>query len=150
MAEKVTRVYNADEVTFSFADVLVEGGFADGEFVKIEEESDTYTDVVGADGEVAASKTNDRRATITLSLLQTAAYNKILSDAWNLGIASDGIAAGELLVRDRQGSTVFNALAWILKPPDVSLDRGVTPRAWPFRTGQLQRTDGANNVIAAS
>lgn len=149
MAEKVTRVYSAAQVTISFADVLIDSGFADGEFLKIEEESDTYVDVAGADGEVAVSPTNDRRATMTLMLLQTSAGNELLSAAWNLGVANGVVAAGDFLARDRNGSTVFRALAWILKPPDVSFDRSVTSREWTFRTGQLERVDGTNNVITA-
>ena len=53
------KTYDADQVS-----VLINGielkGYADGEFLRIEQEGADFTDVVGTDGEVTRSKTNDR------------------------------------------------------------------------------------------
>lgn len=148
-----SKVYNANEITLNIAGALISeiGGWADGEFLRVEMDSDAVLDVVGTDGEVAAGKSNDKRGTLTLSLLQTSAANDVLSALYNLQQARPGlVGAGPLYARDRQGRTTLRAPAcWIAKPPDISLDRTATARAWKIRVGELDRFDGGNNVIGA-
>lgn len=59
--------------------VLVDGlpvkGFADGDAVTVEYESDIWSDAVGADGEVTRSFMGDQRATVTFHLKDTSALN---------------------------------------------------------------------------
>ena len=147
----MAKVYNADEVTITIAAALIEAGFADGEFLRIEQESDDFVDVCGTDGEVAVSKTNDRRATITIILLQTSDANDVLSALSNLARNSNGLAgAGPLYIRDRNGRTIYqSASAWIAKPPDASFDRSATSREWKVRCDRLVRVDGGNVSTAA-
>jgi hypothetical protein len=140
------KVYSADQVTLQIADFLIESGFADGEFLRIEQESDDFSDVVGTDGEVAISPTNDKRATITVTLLQTSSGTDQLSGLRNQGMLRTGRpGAGPLYIRDRLGNALYEApVVWIQKPPDVSFDRTATARAWTLRVGQLKRFDGGN------
>ena len=142
----MAKVYNADEVTLNIAGALIESGYADGEFLRVEQESDDFTDVVGTDGEVAVSKTKDRRATITVLLMQTSDGNDILSALSNLARNGTGLAgAGPLYIRDRQGRTVYeSSTCWIAKPPDASFDRSAGPREWKIRCDKLERFDGGN------
>lgn len=139
------RVYDPDQVTVSFAGILVQG-YADGEFVRIEQESDDFSDVVGTDGEVSRSKTNDRRATVTFVLMQTSESNDLLSAVSNLDRSlPNGLGVGALYIRDRQGSALYRAAsAWISKPPNVSFDRTATSREWTIRCEKLERLDGGN------
>lgn len=139
------KVYDPDQVTVSFAGIVMQG-FADGSFVSISQESDDFSDVVGTDGEVSRSKTNDRRATITFKLMQTSASNVLLSAISNADRdAPAGAGVGALMIRDRQGTSLYRAdEAWISKPPDVDFDRGATSREWTLRCARLQRTDGGN------
>lgn len=144
------KIYNADEVTVLFGPVLLDSGHADGEFVRIEQESDDFEDVVGAAGEVAVSRTNDRRATVTIILLQTAIENDQLSAISNLAKDTPAGIGGfhPLQVRDRNGRSVYKAeKAWIMRPPDPSFDRTATSREWTFRVAELVRTDGGNNPL---
>lgn len=140
------RHYDADEVTIVVGPVLIDDGFADGEFVRIEQESDDFTDVAGSSGEVARSKTLDRRATITIILLQTAAANDALSVISNTDReTAGGAGVVPMMIRDRQGRALYTAEnVWIMKPPDVSLDRGATSREWVLRTDNLVRFDGGS------
>lgn len=139
------KVYDPTEVTVSFAGIVI-GGYADGEFVRVEQESDDFSDVVGTDGEVSRSKTSDRRATVTFMLMQTSESNDLLSAISNLDRDTPGGAGvGALLIRDRQGRALYrSAEAWIQKPPDVSFDRAPTNREWTIRCAKLERTDGGN------
>ena len=79
-----TKVYDADQVKLTVAGFAIESGFADGEFLRVEQEADDFTDVAGTDGEVTRSKTNDRRATITVLLMQTSSGNQALSALSNV------------------------------------------------------------------
>lgn len=141
-----TKIYDADQVTLVICNLPIDSGFADGEFCRIEQDSDDFTDVVGTDGEVTRSKTNDRRATITILLMQTSVGNTILSTLNNLDRnLPGGAGVGVLFIRDRQGVAIYTASkCWIAKPPDVSFGREATSREWKIRVSDLKRLDGGN------
>lgn len=140
-----TRVYDADQVTVSFGGHIL-SGYADGEFVRIEQASDDFTDVVGTDGEVSRSKTNDRRATITFILMQTSPSNAVLSAINNLDrVTPGGVGIGALFIRDRQGATLYrSANCWISRPPNPAFGREATSREWTLRCDNLIRVDAGN------
>jgi len=140
------KVYDANEVTVNVAGLPIESGFDDGEFVRIEQESEDFIDKVGTDGEVTRSKTNDRRATVSILLMQSSDGNALLSGLNNIDrLAGNGAGVGPLLIRDRQGLALYAAAeCWISKPPDVSFDREPTAREWTLRVASLERFDGGN------
>jgi hypothetical protein len=45
------KIYDPNEVSIIVCGIPIEGGFADGTFVEVQQDSDDFTDVVGADGE---------------------------------------------------------------------------------------------------
>lgn len=132
------KLYDPDQYSISLNGIPM-GGFADGEFCTIEPESDDFEDVVGTDGEVTRSKSNDRRATIMIKLMQTSSTNDLLSTLNNLDKNTPaGAGVGALLIRDRQGRAVFLAeKTWIAAQPKVSLDRTATAREWKLRCAEL-------------
>jgi len=140
------KVYDANEVSVSIAGIPIDSGFDDGEFLRIEQEADDFVDKVGTDGEVTRSKTNDRRATITILLMQSSTGNALLSALSNIDrLAGNGAGVGPFLARDRQGTALFAAAeSWISKPPNVSFDREPTAREWTLRCASLERFDGSN------
>jgi len=140
------KVYDANEVTINFAGLDIDSGYADGEFCRIEQETEDFVDKAGTDGEVTRSKTNDRRTTITILLMQSSDGNAKLSSLNNLDrLAGNGAGVAPILVRDRQGTSIFAAAeAWISKPPDVSYDREPTAREWTLRAASPERFDGGN------
>ena len=141
----MAKYYDADQVTVTIAGIPL-SGYADGEFLSIEQESEDFTDVAGTDGEVSRSKTNDRRATITIMLMQTSDSNDLLSELSNLDRNNpNGAGVGAFLCRDRQGRALYQAQeCWVQQPPDVSMDRGATSREWTLRCARLIRFDGGN------
>lgn len=141
--------YSAKGISVSIASILITGGFADGEFIRIEQESDNFGDVVGTDGEVTRFETGDERATITLLLMQSADANNALSQlADSDKNVPNGAGVGALLVRDRNGTAVYRASAcWLRKPPNVAFGREPGPREWTFRCANLKRFDGGGNTI---
>ena len=145
-------IYNPDELTIVLGPVLVSSGFADGEFLRVEGESDDVGDVAGTDGEVSISRTNDRRATVTIILMQTASANNGLAVLSNLARTSPNMvgAVHPFLGKDQNGNALFTAEnAWVMKPPDASYDRTAQPREWPIRCANLIRFDGGNNVAVS-
>jgi hypothetical protein len=140
------KVYDSNEVSVSIAGIPLDSGYDGGEFLRIEQESDDFSDVVGTDGEVTRSKTNDRRATITLLLMQSSQGNALLSALNNIDrLAGNGAGVGPFLCRDRQGTALYVAAeAWISKPPNVSFDSTATAREWTLRCAVLERFDGGN------
>ena len=138
-------VYDADEVTVSLNGIPL-SGYADGAFCRIARESDAFSDVAGTDGEVARSKTNDRRATISILLLQTSKSNDVLSA---LAILDEntpgGKGVGVFLLRDRQGTTLhLGPSTWISKPADSEFGREAGTREWTLRCANLQSFIGSN------
>lgn len=138
MAQGDLKVYDSDQYSASLAGIAFEG-FADGEWLRIERDNNAFDDVVGTDGEVTRSKTNDDRATITLRLMQTSSTNSLLSAFYNADkLTPGGVGVGPFLLRDQQGTTLISAeKCWIAKEPDVSMDRTATEREWVFRCSKL-------------
>jgi hypothetical protein len=127
-----------------FMGLLISSGFADGEFLTIEQEAPDYETVVGTDGQVSRSRTNNRHATIKVKLAQTSDGNTLLGALSNFGIlAANGADVGPMLVRDRVSGTCMytSANCWIAKPPDVSYDNKVTMREWTLECDVLIRVD---------
>ena len=148
---KDLKVYNPDEVTIAVGPVLITSGYADGEFIRIEQESDDTEDVAGSDGEVAVSRSNDRRATITIILMQTAAANTGLSALSALARNAPGMVGGivPFMIRDRNsGVGIYSGTnCWVMKPPDVNFDRTAQAREWTIRVADLLRVDAGNNSV---
>jgi len=140
------RVYNADQVTVVYGTVILNAGHGEDEFCRIETESDLFEDMVGAGGEVVRSATNDRRADVTITLLQTAPENALLSAIANVQKATK-LGSEPLIIQDQNGTSVYKAeQAWIKREPDPTFGRSASTREWVIRCAELVRFDGGNNA----
>lgn len=140
-----TRIYDSNQVQVSFSAVPVQG-YADGDFLNITKESDAFTSKAGTDGDVARSKTNDRRATIEIILMQTSPTNDLFSaiHAADL-IASGGAGVGAFLVVDLNGTSLYKAgQCWIKRSPDPAFGREAQERTWVLECDVLQDFTGGN------
>ena len=123
------------DVTVIVAGKII-SGFAQ-DMISIERESNQVEDEVGADGDVARRGTNDRRGTITITLLQTSRSNLFLS---TLAVADElsGRSVYPVVIKDQRGNDLHvAATAWIRKMPRSSYRAGVESRAWEIRTNYL-------------
>jgi structural protein KPP10_ORF10 len=139
--------YDAAQVTLILANVPVSSGFNEGEFLTIEQSAPDYEVVVGTDGQVGRSRTNNRHATIKVKLMQTSDGNTLFSAVSNLGLlAKNGSDVGALMIRDRiSGLCTYTAAeCWISKPPDVTYDNKITVREWTLECAQLIRVDAGS------
>lgn len=119
-------------------------GYADGEFIRIERDTDGYTDVSGTDGSVTRAKQHDKRATCTFSTMQGAPINAVLSALYLIDENSDnGEGVGPFLLKNRNGTVLHEAEScWIAKLPDAILDRNPTVRPWKIRIASLTSFEG--------
>lgn len=122
------------------------GGFTDGAFVSVSRDEDSFTKVVGADGETSRSKRNNRSGSMTLTLHQTSPSNDVLSA---LAIADELSNAGvvPVMVKDSSGrSILFSALGWIRKPADSSFSAEIEDREWVLDLADLDMSVAGNPV----
>jgi hypothetical protein len=78
------RVADADQYRITFAGVPIsrgagQSGYADGEFLSIEQVQESFKSVEGTDGTVVRSKTNSRLVNINVSLIETSTSNAYFS-----------------------------------------------------------------------
>lgn len=119
-------------------------GFADGTFISVERDNDTFSKVSGADGIVSRAKSNDRAGAITITLAQTSPSNDILT---GFALADENANAGvvPVLVQDFNGTTVLvSAFAWVKKPPTMEFSKEITDREWVMDCADLNVFAGGN------
>ncbi len=136
-----TPTYDPDKVVVSFMGNILTH-FADGTFVTLERNEDAFTLMVGADGETARARNQNRSGTLTLTLMQTSPSNDILA-ALAAADELDGLGVGPLLVKDLQGSTLALAQnAWIKKIATAEFGKELGSREWVFEMDSLQLFNG--------
>ena len=118
------------------------GGLADGTFLSVSRNNDTFTLSMGADGEGARAKSNDKSGTFVFTLLQSSLSNDVLSGFHNADELNNG-GQVPVLVKDNNGTTILQAnTAWVRKPADVELAKEITGREWTIETDNLQMLVG--------
>lgn len=113
------------------------GGFADGTFVSVERNNDSYSRVGGADGEQTRARSNDKSGRFTFTLLQSSTSNSVLQ---GFQIADEVGNSGQVpvMVKDGNGSElVVAAAAWVVKPANVEHGKEVSNREWVLETGNV-------------
>lgn len=140
------KTYDPTQHTINCAGIPINKGFAEDEFFKFSPEAPLFKDVVGADGTVTRVKIKDKRATVTITLMQTADANDLLSALAILDAEADNEAGvGPFLMKDRRGRSVISgADCWVQKLPDVTLGNGATARAWEIRIAEAKVFIGGN------
>lgn len=144
MADNPTHTFDPAQVLVSFHGYQL-SGFADGTFIQASRTTDSFSKVVGADGEVARVKSADDSGQIKFTVLQTSAANDVLSSE----LAKDelnGTNIGAVFVKDLRGNTLISGdEAWLVKPADVSLGKDLAEREWTIDVAHMAVTVGSNN-----
>lgn len=140
------KVYDASEVDIIFAGIPIKSGFAEGEFCRVERMEEGFIEVVGTDGEVTRSKTNNRMGKVTVRLMQSSSSNAALSAIHNADLYTPGGSGiGPILVKDKQGTSLHSgAKAWIVKHPDSSYDKSAKEREWEIHVADMFSNVGGN------
>lgn len=127
--------YNPKNNIPSWGAVLIDSGFADGEYVNVELVEDEQTATVGADGSVTVTNKASRLVTITLTLMQTAPANAAISAVLEAArVAGLARAEAPFLMTDKGGTTVFAcSKAWVQKRPPIVNAKEAGNRVWIFQ-----------------
>lgn len=113
------RNYSPDRVTISFKGITITG-FADGTFIEVEREVDTFTKKVGSLGDVARTKSLNKSGKITITVMDTHPINDALS-AVITDDEQDGLSFGPFSLKDLAGLTEVRATeAWCMRIPKVT------------------------------
>lgn len=134
----------ADGATLDPADINVVlgthrvSGYAAGTFVSVTYDVDSFAKLVGIDGEGVYVKSANRGAVATLTLIQTARSNLVLSAL----LAADQNTPGGLMfpfsIREQGGTTLFQAArARLTRLPDVNYSDAGETRAWAVTTTRM-------------
>lgn len=137
--------YNPDDVVLVLGAIIVTG-YADGTFVNVERNEDSFSLTVGSDGEACRARTNNRSGRITFTLGQWSESNALLAALVTLDEESpngDGIVPA--LVKDNSGTSLHTAeKAWIVKPAASANSREPENREWVVETNHLVTVPGSN------
>jgi hypothetical protein len=119
-------------------------GYADGSFVTVDRNEDSWNLSVGADGEGTRTKSNNKSGQITLTLAQSSQSNQILSQA-ALADELDNAGLRPILIKDNLGTSLYSAeLAYVKKPAASEFSNESTNREWIIETDNLQMFIGGN------
>lgn len=140
------KTYDPAKHPISFAGILINEGLADGTFLNITTEAPAFTVKVGADGEVTRTRSHNKVAVATVTLMQTSEINKRLSDLYAADrAATNGQGVGVFRVQDLAGDTnLESAAAFISDDPDVTLETEASTREWTFTLTDYEPTHGGN------
>jgi len=136
--------YNPKDIVFSFGTVLV-SGFSEGSMVNFEPDEDSFTKVVGADGQVTRSLNANASGRFTCTLKGSSPSNGLLSALHNVDRKNGG-GVKPILLKDNNGQTLIaSGKAWIVRQPAVDMAKEVTDREWMFDCDIAVVNVGGNN-----
>lgn len=138
------KTYDPKQYVIVFAGINLNEGLADGTFLTVAPENPGFSKKVGVDGEVTRSRSHDRSATATLTLMQTSDVNDRLSALYNADRdAVNGQGVGTFFVQDLLGNTIGEAAkAYIADEPDMSLEGEASTREWVIELADWRSTHG--------
>lgn len=138
------KQYDPKQVVISIAGLLVASGFAEDSMVKVAFTTPRFETKVGVDGEVTRSRMYDRRATVTVSLMQSSQGNDVLSTLLNRDTrGANGAGVGAFLLKDLNGTTLLSgAAAWVKGMPETEFGKSVGTRAWEIEVAELEGVVG--------
>lgn len=139
-----TKTYSPDQVTVVVNGVILTG-YADGTFITVSRDEDSFMKKVGADGEVARTANANRSGTLVLTLLQSSSGNDALS-AMLLADETSRSGIGAIIIKDNSGTTIAaGADAWIKKLANAEFGKELGSREWTIDVGRLDLFLGGNN-----
>lgn len=144
MATPSTTTYEFDQVTASFASILIDG-YAEGGGITVEPAEVSFVKYVGADGKVTRTKKLNRTAKVRIRIAQSSLANDLLSAYLNADMLTPGGLIAPLYIRDRSGRSLWTAAsAWIEGFPSAELSDDTKEREWVFDCGETITFVGGN------
>lgn len=137
--------YDPARVVVTFRGILIRG-YAEGTFVSVSRETDTFSKSVGAQGDVTRVRSRNRSGRAAITLQQASPTNDELS-AVALLDEETGLGYGPLLVKDLNGTTLASAeIAWLVKPADTGFADSAESREWAIDCEKVTMVVGGSLV----
>lgn len=134
MSDIQFREYDADRIAASLGTypLTTSGGLADGSFITVKFASPLYVEKVGVDGTRTRSRTNDRRFTATLKVMQSSDVNVYLAGAVAADLAlNNGAGVTSFQLADLSGKTLlFSKYSYVAALPESDFDRDAGTREY--------------------
>jgi len=142
------RTYDPREVQIIIGGAII-SAYADGTFVEVEPQDDSYSRTTGADGEESRARSNNRGGTMTLTIKQTSPSNDVLTAFWLADQASNAGVFPVMLKEAGSGSTLISAQsAWIERLPNVVYSKEIEGREWKIALADINWFVGGNTQSA--
>lgn len=125
----MAKTYNSSQVIVTIDGIPIEG-MADGDFFGISQNSPRHTYKVGADGDVTRSRSADRTARATITVMQGSNGSVILDGYKKKGDAGDDDTFTLDVIDVESGGTVSSGEAWIAEEPDWTRGLEAGTEAW--------------------
>lgn len=143
----MSTTYDPAYVVASFLGIPL-SGYADGTFIAVERNTESFTLMVGAGGEAARARSRNSSGKITFTLLATSPVNDLLSAVWQADELS-GAGVGPCFVKDVGGTTLCLANnAWIQKVPKIEYGKEVGTREWVLECESISIKVGGTLSLA--
>lgn len=140
------RTYDFNKVKLIIGGVPIRG-FTDGTGIMIETVEDDFTTVSGSDGEASRSKSNNKVATLTITLANTSDSNDYLSFLRNADQASNQ-GVRNVIMEDFGGTTVVTSPAgYVRKMAPIERGKEITDSEWVLDLTQTAINNGGNPKI---
>lgn len=132
-----TKDYDPKKVTLNLGGHIAEG-FADGTFITVERNNQTWNHKSGASGESARAKSNDLSGTFSITLMQTSLTNDYLSTKLALDEGPNNAGKFPIGIIDANGTTLLTAVeGWVQQPPSTEYGKEIGERTWVLEAGEL-------------
>lgn len=113
------------------------GGFADGTFLNVARNNDSFSRTAGADGENTRVKSNDKSGRFTFTLMASSLSNGVLQGFANADELNNG-GLVPVLIQDNNGTEVASGpISWVVKPADRGYAKENSNREWVIETDEL-------------
>lgn len=130
------KQHDPSQCLLSFDGVPI-SGYADGTFIEVEANDDSFTLQIGSDGEATRSRSQNRSGVLTLTLMQGSASNDFLSGML-LSDRINGDGVGALQMADNLGTTLVLAQnAWVKRSPNVRRSKESDTVEWVFESDRM-------------
>ena len=142
MAESL-HTYDPLQIVVAFAGLQI-SGYADGTFVKVSRDADTWSDQVGADGVVTRVRSRNQMGTVEITLVAGTPTNQALATIMTQDeLFGTGVSA--VTVQDLNGLDLHTGdAAWLVKPPDAEYAKEAKDRVWKIRVKKLVTNSGGS------
>lgn len=141
----IFRNYDPGRIVLVFNNIQAQG-YGPDTFVKAARNEDTFTEQVGANGDVVHVRNRNRTGKVTFTLQDASPTN----DAFSALAQADeltGLAFGSLMIKDLNGTTLIQAAnARIQKYPDAEYAADAGTNDWVIMCAELEMNIGGELV----